>query len=67
MRGEGPGNGDTLALAAAEFVGKEHSHVGVEPYQLQHFPDTLADRLTRHVGVDLQGFTDDITHPHTRA
>jgi len=61
-----PGDGDPLPLAAAELVGKQRGHVGLEADQLQHLLDARAKRRAREIGVDLQGLGNDVLHAHAR-
>ena len=61
---QSPGNGDALALPAAELVRKQTRHVRLQPDQLQHVRHALLQGVAGESSVDLQGFGDDIAHPH---
>src|SRR2546428_8049811 len=57
---QGSGNGDPLALPAAELVREQRSHVGLETNEPEHLVDSLTNRCAREIGVDLERLADDV-------
>ncbi len=64
LHGQGPGNADTLALAAAELVGKSGSMLGVESHQFQQVVNAFATFFSLGKLMDIQGFTNDVADGH---
>src|SRR5262244_162783 len=65
--GESTGDGQPLALAAAELMGKEASHVRPETDQLQQLPDPCKYFFLRDALVGLDRLADDLTNTHAGA
>src|SRR5262249_58167995 len=65
--GQGAGDGQPLALAAAELMGKEASHVRSETDQLQQLPDPCTYFFLRDALVGFDRFADDLSDTHAGA
>ena len=65
LEGEGPGNGDALALAAGELVWIAARMIGVEPDLLQQIGDPIGPKpFLQYVTMYRPGLTDDCRHVH---
>src|SRR5262249_35431811 len=67
ISGESTGDGQPLALAAAELMGKEASHVRSETDQLQQLPDPCTYFFLRDALVGFDRFADDLSDTHAGA
>lgn len=65
IKGQGTGNGDTLALSAGELVRIPAYMVGLQTDGLQQGGHLLVPLLGSADVVDLHGLPDDLTHRHT--
>src|SRR5262249_24932902 len=60
----GPRDGDTLPLAATEFMGKQIDRSRSQADEIQQFMDAFPDLGLRECLIDDQWFSNDITHPY---
>lgn len=66
LQDDGPGQGDPLALPAAELVGIEIGTGGRQADVAEHLRHFLFDLAPGELEVDLQGLGQDAAHPHAR-